>query len=85
MKNLLLAAIIAVSGVASLSPPAEAASVTITTDNNRIDMRRHRDRDRDRDRDSWHHRRHDRQHCHVRVTKKWRHHRVVITKERVCD
>jgi hypothetical protein len=79
MKSLLIAAMIAISGVAAAGVPAQAASVVIRTDNGG-----HYDRyDRHHHRDHW--RRHHERNCWVKVRRYWHHGERVIRRVRVCE
>jgi hypothetical protein len=88
MKSLLIAAMIAIGGVAAAGVPAQAASVTIQTDNgghyDRYDRHYDRyDRDRYHHRDRW--RRHHERNCWVKVRRSWHHGERVIRRVRVCE
>jgi len=105
MKALLLAAVLAISGLTASSAVAQSVGVTVETDNGW----HHRDHDRDswnhRNRDDWDRRGRDhrdnglhrgwytgnhygwRRHherCWLEVRRHWRHHRMIIERERVC-
>ncbi|RUW64283.1 MULTISPECIES: hypothetical protein [unclassified Mesorhizobium] len=93
MKNVVLAAMLGMATLAPVTAPVQAASLTITTDNGTrysddYSWRRHhrhyamRDYDRD-NRRHWRRDR-DRDRCHVRVHKRWHHHRLVIKRVWSC-
>jgi hypothetical protein len=77
MKSLLIAAMIAIGGVAVAGVPAQAASVVITTDNGYHHDRRYHHR-------HWRHHHHSR-HCWTKVRRSWHHGHRVVRKERVCS
>jgi hypothetical protein len=76
MKSLLIAAMIAIGGVAVAGAPAQAASVTIRTGDgyhhDRYDHRRH-----------WRH--HHNRHCWTKVRRYWHHGHRVVKRVRFCD
>ncbi|TIU64930.1 MAG: hypothetical protein E5W25_21580, partial [Mesorhizobium sp.] len=92
MNKLILAAMLGLATLAPTAIPAQAASLTITTDDGTrysddYSWRRHHRhyamRDYDRDyRPHWRH--HDRDRCKVRVHKRWHHHRLVIKRVWSC-
>ncbi len=69
MKNLIIAAAIAVTSVVSFAPASYADTVTVTTHERPM----HR---------GWHHA--PRRHCTVKTTKFRHHGRLVVRKTRVC-
>ncbi|WP_311031743.1 hypothetical protein [Mesorhizobium koreense] len=77
MKSILIAAMIAIGGVAAAGVPAQAASVVIRTDNGWHHDRRHNDHR--------HWRRHHERHCWVKVRRSWHHGERVIRRVRVCE
>ena len=88
MKNLILAAVVAVTSVISFAPPMQAASITVQTDSGRrvvAPQGRIIIRDRDHRRDRRHMRRDRQRECHTEI-KRYRNHGRVITKRvRVCE
>ncbi|TGQ46629.1 MULTISPECIES: hypothetical protein [unclassified Mesorhizobium] len=99
MRNLILAAMLAVSTLAPTAVPSQATSLTITTDDGMgrygddYYWRRHhhwrhygmRYSDRYDDRDHWRYRRHyDRDRCYVRVHRRWHHHHWVVKRVWSC-
>jgi Ni/Co efflux regulator RcnB len=78
MKSLLIAAMIAIGGIATVGVPAQAASFVVQTDNGWHHGRRHHE-----DRRHW--RRHHERHCWVQERRSWHHGHRVIRRERVCD
>ncbi len=89
MKTILAALILAVAMPAA-TLPASAASVTLSTDNG--DMIIRRDHRRYDDRGEWRYRhddrgwrRHHRRNCRARIVKTWRHHRPVVREITVCE
>ncbi|MBN9273186.1 MAG: hypothetical protein J0J15_23660 [Mesorhizobium sp.] len=89
MKTILAALMFAVAMPAA-TLPATAASMTYSTDNG--DMVIRRDHRRHDDRAEWRHhrddrnwRRHHRRDCCTRVVKTWRHHRPVVREITVCN
>ena len=92
MKVLLTAAMVAFAAASTVTVPAQATSVVISSDNGMVRIRDHRHRDWRRDR-GWHRghwrrshwrRHHHRQHCRTRVVRHWRHHHLVVRKITVC-
>ncbi len=83
MKSLLIAAMIAIGGVAAAGMPAQAASVTIQTDNGGHYDRYDGHHRRDHDRRHW--RRHHERNCWVKVRRSWHHGERVIRRVRVCE
>jgi len=69
MKNLIIAAAIAVTSVVSFAPASYAETVTVTTHERPM----HR---------GWHHP--PRRHCTVKVTKVRHHGQLVVRKTRIC-
>jgi hypothetical protein len=93
MKSLLIAAALAIGAIPVTGVASQAASVTITNDNDYYDHYRHDRYDRDRYdhgmHRGWYHRgwreARDEDDCRIRVVKTYRHHRVIIRKTRICD
>jgi hypothetical protein len=83
MKSLLIAAMIAIGGVAAAGMPAQAASVVIRTDNGGHYDRYDGHHRRDHDRRHW--RRHHERNCWVKVRRSWHHGERVIRRVRVCE
>jgi hypothetical protein len=75
MKSLLIAAMIAIGGVAAAGVPAQAASVVIRTDNGWHHDRHHY-------RPHW---RHHEPRCRVEVRHSWHHGHRVVSRVRVCE
>ncbi|RRI06007.1 hypothetical protein EH240_05620 [Mesorhizobium tamadayense] len=99
MRNLILAAMLGVSTLTPMAVPAQAVSLTITTDNGRYDDDYYWRRHRYDDDYSWrrHHygmrdygehrrywRHHDRDRCYVRVHRRWHHHHWVVKRVWSC-
>ena len=82
MKSLLIAAMIAMGGVAAAGVPTHAASVVVQTDNGWHRGGWHHDR-RHEDRRHW--RRYHERNCWVKVRRSWHHGERVIRRVRVCD
>lgn len=89
MKNFILAAAVAVTSVFSFTPPMQAASITIQTDNGRRVVEpqgRVIIRDRMRDRQRERHLRRDRHRsCHTEVRRVREHGRLIRKRVRVCE
>ncbi|MBN9076066.1 MAG: hypothetical protein BGN87_12295 [Rhizobiales bacterium 65-79] len=75
MKALLIAGMVAVGGIAFAGAPAQAASMTVTTNNGYHDGWRHHH----------HWRPHHRRHCWTKVRSYWHHGHRVVKRVRVCD
>jgi hypothetical protein len=75
MKALLIAGMLAIGGVAFAGAPAQAASVTITTNNGYHHHYGWRH-------DHW---RHHHRHCWTKVRKYWHHGHRVVRRVRVCE
>lgn len=74
MKNVLLAAAIALSAVSFSTPPSDAATVVITKNGVQV-------RDNDRRRRDY---QRNQRRCRVETVRHYRNHRLVIEKVKVC-